>query len=528
MFFAGLFAMYFTLRATIARGVGEPDRSSSTSRSRRSTPPSWCCPRSPARWACGPPSGSSRAAPARSSQFEPLGHERVDDADLPHGRVLHRRPGLRVRRARHEGLTISSSPYGSVFYLTTGFHGLHVVGGLIAFLFLLGRSFTAKRFGHHEATTAIVVSYYWHFVDVVWIALFGSSTSCSDRAAPRRARRTAAPPDPTARRGSIREGTRRPQAPPARAGRAAAAGAAGHRRPVRRPVAHAGQRRRRRDRRHRGRREAVPGELRHLPRHERRGHATTSPVAHRRRCRLGGLPGRHRPDADADERPAGPGQAAAVRRRADQPARRLRRLAGPRPGDPRPTSRSTPRSATRPTACALFRTNCAMCHNAVGAGGALSEGKYAPPLAGSPPRRTSTRPCSPARSRCPSSTTRTSPPRRSATSSRTSSSSAKAPPAAPTSALGPVSEGLWVWVVGIGLSSAAQCGSERSPRDRARQPVDEPHAPDVGAAAARALPGPGPPGAPAPRWPTPTRRPPSAPSVRSSSCSRSRSSAPSA
>ncbi|WP_344103503.1 heme-copper oxidase subunit III [Myceligenerans crystallogenes] len=70
------------------------------------------------------------------------------------------------------GLSISSSPYGSVFYLTTGFHGLHVVGGLLAFLFLLGRSFAARRFGHHEATTAIVVSYYWHFVDVVWIALF--------------------------------------------------------------------------------------------------------------------------------------------------------------------------------------------------------------------------------------------------------------------------------------------------------------------------------------------------------------------
>ncbi|WP_024288043.1 heme-copper oxidase subunit III [Cellulomonas sp. KRMCY2] len=73
-----------------------------------------------------------------------------------------------------EGLTISSSPYGSVFYLTTGFHGLHVLGGLIAFLILMGRSFTAKRFGHHEATTAIVTSYYWHFVDVVWIALFGA------------------------------------------------------------------------------------------------------------------------------------------------------------------------------------------------------------------------------------------------------------------------------------------------------------------------------------------------------------------
>lgn len=70
------------------------------------------------------------------------------------------------------GLTISSSAYGSVFYLTTGFHALHVIGGLIAFLFLLSRSFTARSFGHHEETTAIVTAYYWHFVDVVWIALF--------------------------------------------------------------------------------------------------------------------------------------------------------------------------------------------------------------------------------------------------------------------------------------------------------------------------------------------------------------------
>jgi cytochrome c oxidase subunit III len=71
-----------------------------------------------------------------------------------------------------EGLTIASSPYGSVFYLTTGFHGLHVTGGLIAFLLVIGRSFAAKKFGHHEATSAVVTSYYWHFVDVVWIGLF--------------------------------------------------------------------------------------------------------------------------------------------------------------------------------------------------------------------------------------------------------------------------------------------------------------------------------------------------------------------
>ena len=71
-----------------------------------------------------------------------------------------------------DGLTLASSAYGSAFYLTTGFHGLHVTGGLVAFLFVLARTYMAKRFTHEQATSAIVVSYYWHFVDVVWIALF--------------------------------------------------------------------------------------------------------------------------------------------------------------------------------------------------------------------------------------------------------------------------------------------------------------------------------------------------------------------
>ena len=74
----------------------------------------------------------------------------------------------------HEGLTLSANAYGSAFYLTTGFHGLHVTGGLIAFLFVLARTYATKHYTHKQATTAIVVSYYWHFVDVVWIALFAT------------------------------------------------------------------------------------------------------------------------------------------------------------------------------------------------------------------------------------------------------------------------------------------------------------------------------------------------------------------
>jgi len=72
----------------------------------------------------------------------------------------------------HDGLTLSSSAYGSVFYIPTGFHGLHVTGGLVAFLFVLGRTYAAKTFTHEQQVSAIVVSYYWHFVDVVWIGLF--------------------------------------------------------------------------------------------------------------------------------------------------------------------------------------------------------------------------------------------------------------------------------------------------------------------------------------------------------------------
>lgn len=72
----------------------------------------------------------------------------------------------------HEQIKIDSNAYSSIFYFTTGFHGIHVIGGLIAFMFVARRIALAKKFSYKEITSTIVVSYYWHFVDVVWIALF--------------------------------------------------------------------------------------------------------------------------------------------------------------------------------------------------------------------------------------------------------------------------------------------------------------------------------------------------------------------
>ncbi len=74
----------------------------------------------------------------------------------------------------HEGAIMSTDAYFSLFYLATGFHGLHVLGGLVAFLFMMGRTYLARVFTHEQAVSAVVVSYYWHFVDVVWIILFAA------------------------------------------------------------------------------------------------------------------------------------------------------------------------------------------------------------------------------------------------------------------------------------------------------------------------------------------------------------------
>ncbi|MDP9851473.1 cytochrome c oxidase subunit 3 [Corynebacterium lowii] len=69
------------------------------------------------------------------------------------------------------GVTISNSVFASVFFITTGFHAAHVLAGVLAFVVILLRVAKSK-FTPAQATAAMVVSYYWHFVDVVWIGLF--------------------------------------------------------------------------------------------------------------------------------------------------------------------------------------------------------------------------------------------------------------------------------------------------------------------------------------------------------------------
>jgi cytochrome c oxidase subunit 3 len=161
MFFAGLFAMYFTIRAA------HPDE--------------W--PQAPTE--LNVPYALVVTLILVSSsvtcQYGVFAAERGDAYGLRRWFLFTFVLGLafvigqanEYRELVQDGTTISVTGYGSVFYLTTGFHGLHVIGGLVAFLFVLARS-TMGRFTSAQATSAIVVSYYWHFVDVVWIGLFAT------------------------------------------------------------------------------------------------------------------------------------------------------------------------------------------------------------------------------------------------------------------------------------------------------------------------------------------------------------------
>jgi cytochrome c oxidase subunit 3/cytochrome o ubiquinol oxidase subunit 3 len=70
-----------------------------------------------------------------------------------------------------EGLTLAQSPFGSSFFVLTGFHGAHVTVGILMLLCLAGMSM-AGRIPREEARKVEMVGLYWHFVDIVWIIIF--------------------------------------------------------------------------------------------------------------------------------------------------------------------------------------------------------------------------------------------------------------------------------------------------------------------------------------------------------------------
>ncbi|QTE28378.1 cytochrome bc1 complex diheme cytochrome c subunit [Pengzhenrongella sicca] len=100
---------------------------------------------------------------------------------------------------------------------------------------------------------------------------------------------------------------------------------------------------------------------------------------------------------------------------------------------------------------ALFRTNCAMCHNAVGAGGALSGGKYAPALTNSDPRVIYEAMLTGPQSMPVFNDTNITPDEKRDVIAFIEAQRDGSPGGATLGNLGPVSEGLWVWVIGMGL-----------------------------------------------------------------------------
>ena len=72
----------------------------------------------------------------------------------------------------HYGLTLNSGIYGSTFFMLTGFHGFHVMMGGLMLAIMLARSVFAGHFEDHDHFGFEAASWYWHFVDVVWVMLF--------------------------------------------------------------------------------------------------------------------------------------------------------------------------------------------------------------------------------------------------------------------------------------------------------------------------------------------------------------------
>jgi cytochrome c oxidase subunit III len=155
MFFAALFAAYFTMRA---RAATWPPRGTELDL--------WVPTFFTVLLVLS--SGTMQLAVARIREGDRPGTRRWLWATIGLGALFLFGQYLDYR-GRNFG--IASNAYGSAFYTMTGFHALHVLAGLLLLLVAQARmsAYTAEEHGGLEA-----IGYYWHFVDVVWLALYSA------------------------------------------------------------------------------------------------------------------------------------------------------------------------------------------------------------------------------------------------------------------------------------------------------------------------------------------------------------------
>ena len=161
MFFGGLFATYFNARASVPAGA----------------------------WA--PPEGAHEldialagaltailVASSFTMQFGVWAIRRGDVAKLRMWTAITLGLGIlflggQLYDYSQLGFGIADGVFGTTFYTLTGFHGAHVFGGAVGLTIILARAMRGQFSGrNHVAVEA--VSIYWHFVDVVWIAVFST------------------------------------------------------------------------------------------------------------------------------------------------------------------------------------------------------------------------------------------------------------------------------------------------------------------------------------------------------------------
>jgi cytochrome c oxidase subunit 3 len=81
--------------------------------------------------------------------------------------------GLKGHEWATAGFRVHSHAYGTIFFGMTGFHGLHVLGGLVLMAVILGRA-AQGAYANGDGVAPEAVAYYWHFVDVVWVGLYST------------------------------------------------------------------------------------------------------------------------------------------------------------------------------------------------------------------------------------------------------------------------------------------------------------------------------------------------------------------